>query len=177
MKIQFAAALTTLLGVQGFSTPQNLGTSSSSQSATKLQAHKNKWMGPAAATAMGWALASQIAVASTLQEDQQPSWTSASSLLAVEKLDFALPSYDAIGKSTGGFGEGTEARLGISDSMFDPGANEKAKQAEAMKRAEEARLAKKQEEKKRREMQYEADLKKAELKRQENERRLKEIFN
>ena len=39
----------------------------------------------------------------------------------------------------GGFGDGTEARLYDKREMTDPGANEREKQMEAMRKAEEAR--------------------------------------
>ena len=51
-------------------------------------------------------------------------------------LDFSLPKYDT---SMTGFGEGNEARLYDKREMTDPGANEREKQQESMRKAEEAR--------------------------------------
>lgn len=151
------------------------------QKSSALAAQKNDWMGPVAATAMGWALASQIAVAgmipdTTITNQQQPLLSPSSSLIAVEQLDFSLPSYDSIGKSTGGFGEGTEARLGLSDSMVDPGSNEKAKQAEAMKKAEEARRARKKEAMQARVQRNEEQIRQAEMKKKADQQKLAELF-
>jgi len=128
---------------------------------------------------MGWAVASQIAGAALLPAafDNSPqSFDFPTTTLAVEKLDFSLPSYDAVSKSTGGFGDGTEARLGMTDSMIDPGSNEKAKQAEAMKKAEEARLARKEADKKAKQQRAEDQIREAELKKQRDAKRVAELF-
>ena len=151
------------------------------RTSTSLTGQKNGWIAPAVSAVVGWGLASQLALAnmmpSTLYEDQhQAIFASSSSLVAVESLDFSLPSYDSIGKSTGGFGQGSEARIGLTDSLTVPGANERAKQEDAMKRAEEARQARKQAEKKAREQRSEEARIQAELKKKEEQRRIKELF-
>lgn len=58
------------------------------------------------------------------------------------KLDFSMPSYSESGKAAG-FGLGNQATLNsrnTATSLTDPGANEKEKQAAAVKKAEEARI-------------------------------------
>jgi hypothetical protein len=150
MKFQLLSAtvLVSLGGAHAFISAPKTDISRPSSSALSARKNSNNWAGPVAATAMGWALASQIAFAGMLPADQQQQQLtfSSSNLVAAEKLDFSLPSYDnTMGSSTGGFGDGTEARLGQSDSMTAPGKNEKAKEAEAMRRAEDARLLRKEE--------------------------------
>lgn len=91
-------------------------------------------------------------------------------------LDFSLPKYDA---NMQGFGDGTEAILntrGRADRT-DPGANEKEKQAESMRKAEEARQAAK--EKKKAEMKaLEEETKRRALeKKARDAERLKNIWN
>lgn len=119
---------------------------------TALQAHP-KWWAPAAAAAMGWTLATQVAMASIPTNEQiprSPHIASSTSLIAAmkkepddvpyEKLDFSLPSYGSNTKT--GFGEGTQTFMGGSGgSLTDPGADESLKQAEAMRKAEAARKA------------------------------------
>lgn len=201
MRIQSLAALLLIVGgAHSFSSPQVVQTrSSSSSSATSLQAQRNDnngndWMGPVAVTAMGWALASQVAVAGMLNPmdttqqqqlqpfiQQQPTTTYVSTstlnVAAEVQLDFSLPSYDSIGKSQGGFGVGTEARIGQTDSLMDPGSNEKAKQQEAMKKAEEARLAQKKQKQQAMRDREEEELRRQEEKKAEGKKRMEALFS
>lgn len=127
IKVLFTALL--FVGSEAFVGPQ------SARQTTALEGQKNSWMGPAAAAtaALGWTLASQAAfAANVVPQSEIPSLT-----VAVEKLDFSLPSYEGIGANTGGFGVGSEAFLNPSNS------DEKGKQEEAMRKAEEARVARK----------------------------------
>lgn len=180
MKIQFLATVAGLCSI-GSALAFSIPSVASTPRRMALHGQRNDWISPVTTAALGWALASQLAGATVFDHKAisavENNLASSSSLVAVENLDYKLPSYEAMGKATGGFGEGTEARLGISDSMVDPGANEKAKQGEAMRRAEETRLAQKEAKKKLREQQYEAELKKQELKKAESAKRFKEIFN
>ena len=128
--------------------------------------------------AIGWTLASQVALAapkgaSSLEFLNAPEPTSTMT------LDFSLPKYDS-GKSSVGFGQGNIAMLNSRDSastMIDPGANEKEKQAAAMKKAEENRIlrvATEKAAKKERELEYQQ--REAEKKLEKAER-LKNIWN
>mmetsp|Transcript_46729 Transcript_46729/g.69109 ORF Transcript_46729/g.69109 Transcript_46729/m.69109 type:complete len:185 (+) Transcript_46729:83-637(+) len=151
---------------------------------TTLQAHNGNWWSPVAATAVGWTLASQIAVAGMLPANNidrvhdsiasSPPSTLISAMESktepvYEKIDFSFPSYDS---KTYGFEQGAEARLSEGT-----GGVEADKQAEAMKKAEAARLARleaKREEAKVRE----AELKlRAKEKKAESARRLKGNFD
>jgi len=90
-------------------------------------------------------------------------------------LDFSLPSYDA---KMSGFGEGTEAILNKkSDSLTDPGANEKTKQSEAAKKAAIALKEKRMKEQEMKKLQYEADKQKALEKKARDAERMKNIWN
>jgi len=103
--------------------------------ATSLRAIKGGWLSPAAAAAVGWTLATQIAGASMPPANEQmPSFPGESTtLIAAETIDFSLPSYNP---NMGGFGEGTEAKLSEVK-----GGDERDKQKEAMLKAEAARQA------------------------------------
>ena len=99
---------------------------------------------------------------------------SSSLMVSDTSLDFSLPKYDA---KMSGFGDGKEAVLNGSDDMTDPGANEKAKQMEAMKKAEEARLEAKAAKKAQMRALEEEAKRRSELKKAENAERLKNIWN
>jgi hypothetical protein len=142
----------------------------------------NDWMVPVAAVALGFTLASQAAVASPMMMDSLP-WTATTTtttttttyestlLVSAEKLDFSLPSYDSIGTNQGGFGLGSEARLGQ-----DPGNFEKSKERDAMLKAEEARLARKEAEKQAKIVRNEEMIRAAEAKKKADQQRVAELF-
>lgn len=182
MKISCLASAITLAslgaGAHAFTSLSNPTTSRPAMTtALSAQNNRNNWMGPAVTTAMGWALASQMAVAAPQQQQQQVFLDSSPQVvLAVENLDFALPSYDGISANTGGFGQGTEARLGQTDSRMVPGANEKAKQAEAMERAEQARLARKEADKQARIQRDEDQAREAAAKKKRDAEKVKALF-
>jgi hypothetical protein len=114
------------------------------------------------------------AAAPTMTTSQHPYETTTILLSSDTSLDFSLPKYDT---KMGGFGDGKEAILNGSDDMTDPGANEKAKQLEAMRKAEEARLQAKAAKKAQQKALEEESKRRAELKRAENAERLKTIWN
>ena len=146
----------------------------------------SSWLAPVATAAIGWALGSQISLASpviptetvsSMVMDQQSTIVIADAM----SLDFSLPStYDASSKNAQGFGDGAEAILnrGSSDGkLTDPGADEKQKQAESMRKAEEARKARMAADKaKKKEMEEEAKIREA-AKKKEKAERLKNIWN
>ena len=158
MKVLFAVSFLSV--ASAFSpVPHNIRTVSS------LSATTNKDVVSAASVAVGWAIASQAAVAMPMTSNM----VSAASMetkkeAAYEKLDFSLPSYGSSNAS--GFGDGVEAFLGSKNSaLTDPGQGEGDKQKEAMRKAEEARkerVKKQKEEMKQRE---------AEAKEREEEKR------
>jgi hypothetical protein len=182
MKIQILAAASALLALGGAEAfcPPKAGAVKMTKTSLQARNKNNDWVGSATVAAMGWALASQIAVAGMLptpaDQEQQAAMVSSSSFVAVEKLDFSLPSYESSVSGSVGFGEGAEARLGLTDSMTDPGSNEKAKQEEAMKKAEEARLARKQEQKRLQREREEEMRRRDEEKKADADRRIKELF-
>jgi len=97
-------------------------------------------------------------------------------VMAETALDFSLPSYDT---NMQGFGDGKEAILNTKGraDRTDPGANEREKQVDSMRKAEEARLeakAKKKAEMKA--LEEEANRRAAERKARDAER-LKNIWN
>jgi len=196
MKIHLlTTALLSVGGAQAFcpcSQPQStLGFSSCALSAAGNNNNNNNnneyensrnmnWMGSFATAVAGLALSSQVAVAGMLPADMQHQSAMAdvpSQLVAVENLDFSLPSYDKIGANTGGFGQGTEARLGLTDSMTNHGQNEKAKQEEAMRKAEAARLERKEAEKKARIQRNEDIAREAEDKRKRDAEKVAQLFS
>lgn len=159
-------------GASAFCPPQHQAASSS------LAASNGKWGPAVAATVVGWTIAAQVAGAAVAPQ-LPSSFASSSSIVSVkekaadptyEKLDFSMPSYNSASVS-GGFGQGTEARLGAADNA------EADKQKVAMQKAEAARqerLKQQKEETKARE----ADVKARELvKKAERERRMKGIFD
>ena len=96
--------------------------------------------------------------------------------MAETALDFSLPSYDT---NMQGFGDGKEAILNTKGRVdrTDPGANEREKQAEAMRKAEEDRLAAKAKKKAElKALEEEANRRAAERKARDAER-LKNIWN
>jgi hypothetical protein len=140
-----------------------------------LAAKINDWMVPVAAVALGFTLATQAAVAAPMV-DRLP-WTAMTTtcdstlLVSVEKLDLSLPSYDSIGTNQGGFGVGSEARLGQNPDNF-----EKSKELEAMRKAEEARLARKAAEKQAKIERDEEIMRRAEAKKKADQQRVAELF-
>ena len=155
-----------------------------SSSVRPLQGHANDWCAPVATAALGWTLVTQVAVADIDQNVDVPSTfasTTTSLVLseapAYEKLDFSMPSYNT--GSSGGFGQGTEARLGEPGptSLTDPGAGEKEKQEEAMKKAEQARQARLQEKKEAAKRREEEDRIRAQKKKLEREARMRGEFD
>jgi hypothetical protein len=114
---------------------------------------------------------------------QQHTVSSSTSILAAESsssmsLDFSLPSYNPNTKG-GGFGEGSEAILNgrPNAGLTDPGANEKEKQAESMRKAEVARKERVAAEKlKQKEREAEGKIR-AKEKKAEADRRMKGIFD
>ncbi|CAB9524571.1 expressed unknown protein (Partial), partial [Seminavis robusta] len=84
---------------------------------------------------------------------------------------FSLPSYDAARSNEGGFGVGSEARLGQNPADF-----EKSKQDEAMRKAEEARLARKEALKQERIQRNEDQIRAAEAKKQRDAQKLADFF-
>ena len=180
MKVASLAAITLAslgAGAHAFTSPSNADIRRPAMTTALSAQNNNKWMGPAVTTALGWALASQMAVAAPQQQTPQVLLDSSPQVvLAVESLDFALPSYDGINANTGGFGQGTEARLGQTDSRFVPGANEKAKQAEAMEKAEQARLARKEADKQAKIQRNEDQAREAAAKKKRDAEKVKALF-
>ena len=169
MKIQYLTTALAFASADAFLAPTQ---PQALQASSTLQGQKNDWVGPAAATLLGWTLASQAAFASVPTETQQfPSLT-----VSVEKLDFSLPSYEGIGANEGGFGVGSEARLTGTSSMTDPGANEKAKQEEAMRKAEQARLERKAAEKKAKIARTEDQIRLADEKKKQDAQKVAAFF-
>ena len=170
MKIQAVSAALLCFTVDAFTIPQ----APKHTPVSALHGQKNAWLGPAATAALGLTLASQAAFATVIppQEDM----TASSIVVAVEKLDFSLPSYDAIGANTGGFGLGSEAYLGASAGEA-PGTNEKEKQAEAMRKAEAARLERKAAEKAAKLQRNEDQLRAAEAKKKADAQRVADFFS
>ena len=144
----------------------------------------SSWLTPVATAAIGWALGSQISLASPVIPTETVSSMDQQSTIVIAdamSLDFSLPStYDASSKNAQGFGDGAEAILnrGSSDGkLTDPGADEKQKQAESMRKAEEARKARVAADKaKKKEMEEEAKIREA-AKKKEKAERLKNIWN
>ena len=176
MKMKIQAFYTALLFVGSEAFAPVAPQSSRQATPTALEGQKNAWMGPAAvaSAALGWTLASQAAFADVVPQAQE--MQTSSFVVAVEKLDFSLPSYEGIGSNVGGFGQGTEARLTGTSSMTDPGSNEKAKQAEAMRKAEEARLARKAAEKEAKLQRNEDQIRAAEAKKKADAERVAAFF-
>jgi len=76
-----------------------------------------------------------------------------------------------------GFGDGTEARLNSQGrSLEDPGANEKEKQIEAMRKAEEARKERLAKEKAAKAAREEEDRRRAKEKKLRDQEKLKNIW-
>eukprot|EP00529_Nitzschia_sp_RCC80_P036004 CAMPEP_0113454098 /NCGR_PEP_ID=MMETSP0014_2-20120614/7691_1 /TAXON_ID=2857 /ORGANISM="Nitzschia sp." /LENGTH=166 /DNA_ID=CAMNT_0000345499 /DNA_START=118 /DNA_END=618 /DNA_ORIENTATION=- /assembly_acc=CAM_ASM_000159 len=109
-----------------------------------------------------------------VQQQQSFDVVSSSVMVSETSLDFSLPKYDT---KMSGFGDGKEAVLNGSNDMTDPGTNEKAKQMEAMKKAEEARLEAKAAKKAQMKALEEEAQRRSELKKAENADRLKNIWN
>lgn len=96
--------------------------------------------------------------------------------MAETTLDFSLPSYDT---NMQGFGDGKEAILNTKgrEDRTDPGANEREKQLDAMRKAEDDRLAAKAKKKAElKALEEEANRRAAERKARDAER-LKNIWN
>lgn len=91
-------------------------------------------------------------------------------------LDFSLPTYDT---NMAGFGDGKEAILNTKGSAdrTDPGANEREKQEDAMRKAEEARLAQKAKKLAERKAREDEDRRRAAEKKARDAERLKNIWN
>ena len=91
-------------------------------------------------------------------------------------LDFSLPQYDA---KMQGFGDGKEAILNYRgrDDRTDPGANEKEKQADSMRKAEEARLAAKAQKRAAQKAAEEESKRRALEKKARDAERLQNIWN
>ena len=91
-------------------------------------------------------------------------------------LDFSLPKYDT---QMGSFGSGAEAILNTKGSAdrTDPGANEKEKQLESMRKAEEARLAAKQKKAEKFKALAEESNRRAAEKKARDAERIKTLFN
>eukprot|EP00525_Craspedostauros_australis_P005400 CAMPEP_0198120536 /NCGR_PEP_ID=MMETSP1442-20131203/29356_1 /TAXON_ID= /ORGANISM="Craspedostauros australis, Strain CCMP3328" /LENGTH=175 /DNA_ID=CAMNT_0043779197 /DNA_START=80 /DNA_END=607 /DNA_ORIENTATION=+ len=145
-----------------------------SSAATQLQASKQSFWAPVAGALVGLSLASQIAGAE-MPPAPMPSIVVADNL----SLDFSMPSYNPTSKSTG-FGDGTEAYLSTKTSdgrLTDPGSDERQKQMESMKKAEEARKVRLAAEKEKQKEREAEDKIRAAAKKAERERRLKGIFD
>ncbi len=144
---------------------------SSTTKKTSLQASNNDFWLPTASSVVGWALLSQAAFATPNMLDRHVQFPT--NTIAYEKLDFSMPSYDASSTSSSklGFGDGEEAYL---DKDRD---TEVDLQAQAMKKAEEARKARVAEKKKALKMREEEQKRREEEKKAENARRLKGIFD
>jgi hypothetical protein len=156
------AVASTTNNVEGFSIPSQSQSSSSMMRlyAEKAQSHKKLGKATsAAALLLGWTLMGPM----TAMADST-------------SLDFSLPKYDT---NMQGFGDGAEAILntrGRADRT-DPGANEKEKQEESMRKAEQARQeAKAQKKAKQQALEEEAKRRAAEKKARDAER-LKNIWN
>jgi hypothetical protein len=140
-----------------------------------LAATRIDWMVPVAAVALGFTLATQAAVASPMMGQLPLTATTttydSTLLVSVERLDLSLPSYDTIGTNQGGFGVGSEARLGQDPDRF-----EKSKELEAMRKAEEARLARKAADKQAKIERDEEIIRRAEAKKKADQQRVAELF-
>jgi hypothetical protein len=124
MKVTLAFVLNMLLSTScnGFTTTTTTTTTSSQRQMTILLAtgkNNNNVVNTAAAILLGVVLTAAPLAG-----------------MAETSLDFSLPKYDA---GMSGFGEGNEARLYDRREMTDPGGNEKEKQLESMRKAEDAR--------------------------------------
>lgn len=174
MKIQSSVAfvLTVTAGVGAFCpTPQQAIRAPPLSSVTELKAiSKNTLLSPVAAVVAGWTLAVQVAGAGMLPANEQmPSFQGESTtLLATEKIDFSLPSYNA---NMQGFGDGTEARLSEAK-----GGDEGDKQKEAMRKAEAARQARLIEKKEALRAREEEAQAREKAKKEAQKDRFKEIF-
>lgn len=138
---------------------------------TSLEASKNGFWLPAASSIIGWTLLSQATFANPNELGNQVQFPS--NTISYEKLDMSMPSYDSSISSTSktGFGDGEEAYI---DKDRD---TEVDLQAQAMKKAEEARKARLAEKKKALKMREEEQKRREEEKKAENARRLKGIFD
>ena len=94
-------------------------------------------------------------------------------IAAEASLDFSLPKYDT---SMSTFGDGKEARLYDQREMTDPGANEREKQAESMRKAEEARKERVAKEKAEAKAREEEAARRAKEKKARDAERLKNIW-
>jgi hypothetical protein len=102
-------------------------------------------------------------------------WTLVSSSAFAVDLDFSLPSYDA---KMSGFGSGTEAVLNSkTNSLTDPGVNEKSKQETAAIKAALALKEKRTKEQEMKKLQYAADEQKAVERKARDAERMKNIWN
>jgi hypothetical protein len=131
MKVAFVLNMLFMSSCSGFAPMSTTTTTSSQQRMTALQAsadnnndntnntNTNNYKAAAAGLLLGVSL-----LAAPMAS------------LAETSLDFSLPKYDP---SMSGFGDGNEARLYDKREMTDPGANEREKQAESMRKAEAAR--------------------------------------
>jgi hypothetical protein len=181
MKIlSIATLLIVIAGAAAFSPQQQRQqrvTTSSSLQAQPTSNHNKNWWAPTLTAAIGWTLASQVALAApgTMSMD----FVKPDEPIPTMSLDFSMPKYDS-GKASVGFGLGNSVTLnskGTASTMIDPGANEKEKQAAAMKKAEEnrkVRMATEKAAKKEKELEYQQ--REAEKKLEKAER-LKNIWN
>jgi hypothetical protein len=166
-------------GAAAFSHQQQRVATSSSTSLQAQPTNKN-WWAPAVTAAIGWSLASQVALAA--QGANSLDFLKPDEPTPTMSLDFSMPKYDGdtSGKSAVGFGLGNAVRLNSQDTastLTDPGANEKEKQAASMRKAEEnrvLRVATEKAAKKERELEYQQ--REAEKKLEKAER-LKNIWN
>lgn len=137
------------------------------QNAVKANQAKKSLFAPVAAAAVGWTVATGVALANV---DCPPAITSNSVVISYEKLDMSMPSY---GSSTVGFGEGAQSKAeGVKTGVL-----EEDLQREAMRKAEAARrerLAAKKAEMKA--LEEEARVR-AQQKKEDNAARVKELFN
>jgi hypothetical protein len=176
--LSIATLCIVITGVAAFSPQQQQRVATSTTSLEDQRTNTNKnWWAPAVTAAIGWTLASQVALAAppTMSMDflkpEEPTPNMA--------LDFSMPKYGESSKAAG-FGMGSQATLnsqGTASTLTDPGANEKEKQVAAMQKAEEnrkVRVATEKAAKKEKELEYQQ--REAEKKLEKAER-LKNIWN
>jgi len=164
----------TVSGASAFCAPQQ-SQHRQSQGATCLQAQKNGFWAPVTAAVIGWTLASGVAVAAA------PPTSASKSGMAVyfekkqeasyEKIDYSMPTYNS-GKNMG-FGEGTSVRDLDGGSTND----EKDLERQVMLKAEAARKARLQQKKEDMKIREAEDQVRAQLKKEENARRMRGIFD